>query len=150
MFTLYSLFKFLHVVSAIVWIGGVATMTFINARLSKVETTEAMQALSSTSGFYGRVVVGPAALLTLIAGIATALQMGISFSALWISWGFMAIFLSLILGATFIRVTTNKLSLATTSGGAVINLQNRLALFNIINLLLLLSTVWMMVFKPTL
>lgn len=150
MFTLYSLFKFLHVVAATFWIGGVATMTFINARLSKVETTEARQALSSTSTFYGRVVVGPAALLTLIAGIATALQMGISFSALWISWGFTAIFLSLILGATFIRVTTNKLSLATTNGGAVVNLQNRLALFNVINLLLLLSTVWMMVFKPTL
>ncbi len=150
MFTLYSFFKFLHVVSAIVWIGGVAMTTFINARLSSVKTPEAMQALSSTSSFYGRVVVGPAALLTLIAGVATTLQMGIGFDALWISWGFTAIFLSLILGATFIRITTNKLFLATTSGGVMVGLQNRLALFNIINLLLLLSTVWMMVFKPTL
>jgi hypothetical protein len=58
--------------------------------------------------------------------------------------------LSLILGVTFIRVTNNKLSLAMTSSGSIVGLQNRLALFNIINLLLLLSTVWMMVFKPTL
>jgi uncharacterized membrane protein len=150
MFTLYSFFKFLHVVSAIVWIGGVATLTFVNARLSKVKQPEAVQALSKESNFYSRVVVGPAAALTLVAGIATALQMGVSFSVLWIGWGFTAIFLSLILGVTFIRVTNNKLSLAMTSSGSIVGLQNRLALFNIINLLLLLSTVWMMVFKPTL
>lgn len=149
-FTLYSLFKFLHVAAVIIWLGGVATTTFVNARLSTVKHPEAVQALSSASSFYGRVVVGPAAILTLVAGIATALRMGVSFGALWISWGFTAIFLSLLLGATLIRVTANKLSLATTKGGTIVGLQNRLALFNLINLLLLLSAVWMMVFKPTL
>jgi uncharacterized membrane protein len=152
MVTLYTLFKFLHIVSAIVWIGGVSTLSLLNFRLSRLNQPQALQALSRESNFYGRAVVGPAAALTLIAGIVTATQMGVSFSSLWITWGFTAIFCSFILGATLTRITTNKLNklsqLSTATTQQVSAVQNRLAVLNILDVLLLLSTVGAMVFKP--
>jgi uncharacterized membrane protein len=152
MITLYTLFKFLHVVSAITWIGGVTTLSILNFRLSRSGQPQAMQVLSSASNFYSRVVVGPAAALTLVAGIATALQMGVSFSSLWITWGFVGIFLSLILGLTFTRITTNKLSqlAKAESYQEMGTIQNRLATLNLVDALLLLSVVAAMVFKPVL
>jgi len=30
-FTLYTLFKFLHVLAAMIWIGGLSTLTILNA-----------------------------------------------------------------------------------------------------------------------
>lgn len=150
MVTLYTLFKFVHVGSVIVWLGGVLTLSVLNFRLSRIRQPEVVQALSRESNFYGRAVVGPAAALTLVAGIITATQMDISFNSLWIIWGFIAIFCSLILGTTLTRITTNKLSQLATTGDhqQVSVVQNRLAMLNMLGVVLLLSTVGAMVFKP--
>ena len=88
MLTLFSVFKFLHVVAAIVWVGGVITMTLLNVRLASTRNSAAMAALSSVGGFIGQRVFGPAAAITLLAGIATALNAGFQMRSLWIIWGF--------------------------------------------------------------
>jgi uncharacterized membrane protein len=151
--TLYTLFKYVHIVSAIVWIGGVITLSILQFRIVRSSNAQAVQALSKESNFYGRAVVGPAAALTLIAGIITATRMGVSFNSLWIIWGFIAIFFSFILGTTFTRITTNRLSYLTTTGASsqqVNAVQNRLAILSSLDILLLLSAVAAMVFKPVL
>jgi uncharacterized membrane protein len=152
MITVVSAVKFLHVVAVIVWLGGVASLTVLNLRLARTASRDALSALSDASEFYGRVVVGPAAALTLLAGIATTLSAGFRFGSLWITWGFAAILLSVLLGATLIRMTTARLRTAATAGdgAGVPVLQRRLKLLNGLNMLLLLSTVWAMVAKPTL
>jgi uncharacterized membrane protein len=154
MFTIYTLFKFLHVASVIIWIGGVCTLTILNMRLTREQDRSVLSALLQQSNFYGKAIIGPAAALTLIAGIVTAVNVGYKFSSLWITWGFVAIFASLILGATLIRSVNGKLGelapVATPGEPRLRALQQRLATLNIINLLLLLSAVGAMVFKPTL
>jgi len=151
---LYSALKFLHVASVIVWVGGVITLTFLNMRLARTRDEGTLAALASASEFYGRAVIGPATGLTLLAGIASALSVGLPLSALWIIWGFAAILLSLALGATLIRITAQQLgALAATANSAtaqVAALQRRLMGLNIINIVLLLSAVWAMIAKPTL
>ncbi len=72
MFSIYTLFKFIHVAAVIIWIGGVLALTVINARLAGEKEQVALLSLSRLSNFYGKVVIGPAAIITLIAGIATA------------------------------------------------------------------------------
>jgi uncharacterized membrane protein len=154
MFTLFTLFKFLHVLSVIVWIGGVLTFTVLNLRLTLEQDRGVLAALQRQSNFFGRAVIGPAAALTLIAGIVTAVSAGFDFGALWITWGFVAILISLILGATLIRMTNNNLGALVTSAGSsdvtVHAAQQRLALLNLLNLLLLISAVAAMVLKPSL
>jgi uncharacterized membrane protein len=154
MLTLFSVLKFLHIVAAIVWVGGVITMTFLNVRITRTGSTAAMAALSSVGVFFSQWVFGPAAGITLLAGIATALTAGFQMRSLWIIWGFMAILLSIVLGATLTRVTTQRLgALAATpnsDGAQLAALQNRLGMLNALNILLLLSAVWAMVSKPML
>jgi uncharacterized membrane protein len=154
MYTIYNLFKFLHVAAAILWIGGVCTLSLINLRLARKQDRTALASLSRQSGFYGRAIIAPAAAVTLIAGIVMVASSGLNFGALWITWGFAGLFGSIALGAAFIRRVTEALvELAPAAAPAdpqVIALQRRLATLNLINLLILLSTVGAMVFKPIL
>jgi uncharacterized membrane protein len=148
----YNLFKFLHITGAIAWIGGTVMLTALNVRLAR-EGEGAQAALARASGTLGRVLVGPAAALTLIAGITTAAVGGIDMSALWITWGFTGIIVSIVLGATVIRRTTASLETALAGNPGptperVAALRGRLTGLNLLNLLVLLSVVAAMVFKP--
>ncbi len=152
MLTLFSALKFLHVVAAIVWVGGVITITTLNMRLASTRNSAAMAALASAGRFLGQRVFGPAAAITLLAGIATALTAGFQMRSLWIIWGFAVILLSIVLGATVVRTTTQRLgTLAATPNSDSVQiaaLQSRLQMLSTLNILLLLSAVWAMVAKP--
>ena len=152
MLTLFSVFKFLHIVAAIIWVGGVITMTLLNARLASTRNSAAMAALSSVGGFFGQRVFGPAAAITLLAGIVTALSAGFPMRSVWIIWGFLVILLSFGMTATLTRSTTQRLGVLaatpTSDGAQIVALQSRLWMLTVLNILLLLSAVWAMVSKP--
>ncbi len=154
MFSTYLLFKFLHISAAIVWIGGAFTLSVINARLAREKDQAALEALSRQSSFFGSVVFGPAAAITLIAGIVMVAVSGFSFGTFWITWGFVGIFGSVLLGGVFTRRVGERLSKLASTAEAIdprmARLQKRLSILNVIDLLVLLSVVWAMVFKPTL
>jgi len=151
---IYTLFKFLHVVGVIVWVGGVFTLNVLGGRLARERDPAAVAALSRQATFYGRSVLGPATGITLVAGVVAAGIGRISFATLWIVWGLLAILLSGILGGTAIRRAGEQLSeLAPTAPEGdpqVAALRRRVLTLDWINLLLLFSAVGAMVFKPTL
>ncbi|MGL4610199.1 MAG: DUF2269 family protein [Trueperaceae bacterium] len=147
MLTLYTLFKYIHIVAAIIWIGGVVTLSIFNVRIACLSNLQALQVLVKEGNVYGRMIVGPAAALTLVAGIITATRMGVSFNSLWIIWGFVAIFLSFIWGATLTRMTTNQLAhlMTTAPNSQQINVaQNRLIFLNSLDILEAISKIILM------
>ena len=153
MFTIYNLFKYLHIIAVIVWIGATFTLTLLNGRIAAAGDRQALMTLSRHSGFIGRAVVAPAATTTLITGVVMVLNSSLRFSMLWITWGLGGIFVSgLVIGAMFMRRTGQELlKLAPTASSddpRVAQLQRRLAILNIINLLVLLSVEAAMVFRP--
>jgi hypothetical protein len=99
------------------------------------------------------VVIGPASGLTLSAGIVMIAVSGLGFP-FWVIWGFAAIIISVALGAALISRANEKVRsvIATTEPGdpRLRAAQRRLATLNMINVLVLLSAVWAMVFKPSL
>jgi uncharacterized membrane protein len=143
--TVYNWFKFLHLISAIVWVGGVITVGILGALIAREKNQAVLAALARQSRYHGMVVIGPAAGLTLIAGIVMIAVSGLGVP-LWVIWGFAAIIVSMALGATLIRRAGDELStLAATAelGDPRLHaLQQRLATLNIINVLVLLSAVW--------
>ena len=150
----YTLFKFLHVTGAIVWVGGVIMLAVLHARLAAGGAGPGQASLAHISGVLGRTMVGPAAALTLVAGVAAA-GIGGSMGALWTTYGFVGILVSMGLGSTAIRRTTTALQSAlvvpAVSGAADLDsLRSRLTILNLCNVAVLLSVVAAMVFKPTL
>jgi hypothetical protein len=189
MFSWYAFFTFLHVTAVIIWVGGAATLAVINLRLEREPDLGALRFLSRQSGFLGRAVMGPAALVTLIAGLVLAGLLGAGFT-LWMSWGLAAIFGSMALGGTVLRRAHEELAALAAAGaaldaqgGAVVGtnagavasgmagatwgsaaaiagatpdlarlgvVRRRLAVLSVLNVVLLLSAVAAMVFKPAL
>ncbi len=151
--TVYNLFKFLHIVGAIGWIGGVVTFSILSARVAREKDQAVLEAMTGLMRFNGMVVIGPASGLTLIAGIVMIAVSGLGVP-LWVIWGFAAIIVSVALGATLIRRANEEVremaARAEPGEQRLSGLQQRLLTLNIINVLLLLSAVWAMVFKPTL
>jgi uncharacterized membrane protein len=149
----YTLLKFIHVAAAMVWVGGAVAITVLTARLVREQDRGVLLALAQRAGSFGGAVLGPAAVITLLAGIATTATVGFPFSSLWITWGFAGVLASIFLGATLIRRTFVEMAqIAATPGVDDMRLnalQARLSLLNLANLLILLSTVGAMVFKPT-
>jgi uncharacterized membrane protein len=141
----YDLFKFIHVAAVIVWVGGVVTIFVMNARLTRAAEPQAQAALAGQSRAFGQTVMGPSAGVTLVAGIITMLVGDISLATVWILWGLASVAASLLLGATVIRRTTERLA---SGSGDRRPLQLRLARLNLANLVILFSAVAAMVFKP--
>jgi uncharacterized membrane protein len=152
MFTWYSLFKFLHVTSVVIWVGGMITLAVVNAWLARERNNATSLLLSRHSEFFGRAVIGPAAGITLASGIAMVGLTGWHLP-LWVGWGFAGLFGSIALGATFVRRTGLELehlsAVEDVDQARMAVLRRRLALLNGLNMVLLLSTLWAMVFKVT-
>jgi uncharacterized membrane protein len=154
MISTYTLLKFLHVAAAMIWVGGAVAITVLTARLVREQDRGALVALAQRVGSFGGSVLGPAAVTTMIAGIAVAATVGFPFGSLWITWGFAGLFASIFLGSTLIRRTLVEMTQIAATPDAdktqLRTLQARLSMLNFANLVILLSTVGAMVFKPIL
>lgn len=153
MSTLYLTFRFLHVTSAIVWVGGVIALAVVNARLARAGEASASQAVARAGVFFGTAVMMPAAVVTLLAGFALLGVTGRGLQ-LWTVWGLAGVFGSILLGALVLRRAGQELSALSArpspDTARIAVLRRRLTRGGLFNIVLLVSTVWAMVFKPTL
>ena len=151
---MYDLVKFIHILGAIVWLGAGFTFLVLNARLARAQDHAGIAAMASQGTWFGKAVFSTAAGVTLVAGIVTVLASdgAWSFGEFWVTWGFVGVVLSIIFGAVLSERTTAQLSAAAQSSGSqspqVAQLQRRLTLYGTIDLLVLVSVVAAMVWKP--
>ena len=90
MIMVYNLFKFLHIVGAIGWLGGFVTFSIISTRSAREKNPAVLATLEQLMRLNGMAVIGPASGLTLLAGIVMIVVSGMAIS-LWVIWGFAAI-----------------------------------------------------------
>jgi uncharacterized membrane protein len=151
--SLYLWLKFVHVTAAVVSVGGFLTLTVLNARIGRAGEPAAAAALGQQSEVFGRTVLGPAMGILLIAGVWMAGQFGIPFTDLWIVWGLVGFVAFILLGVVALGRTGAELGALARSAGPndprVTALRQRIAVLGWLSLLVLLSVIWAMVFKPT-
>jgi putative copper export protein len=155
MSTLETLVHFLHLLAAIVWLGGVLALNILQLQAGRGPDRAALGPVLRRSDLYGRAVIAPAGAVTLLTGILLVIQDDqASWSDLWVWWGIAGMVVSLGLGATLIRANNAGLRQLTAQprhdDRQVSAGQRRAAVLYAINLLVLLSVVWAMAFQPTL
>lgn len=151
--SLYLWLKFIHIASVAVWIGGIIALVVLNARMARTGEPSMAASLGQQSEYFGRSVLGPAMGLTLLAGLGTAGVAGFPFSSAWIVWGIVGFILSIAIGVIAVGRTAAELGQVAASAGPsdprFAATRGRLVTLNVVNVLLLASIVWAMVFKPT-
>jgi len=118
--TVYLLLKFVHVAAIIVWVGGIFALSLLNAHAAGSGNAPAQAEMGRLSEYFGRVAIGPAMIVAVLAGIATAWRIGFPFSSLWIVWGLIGFVLS---GALigFIGRTARDFSALSAGAGQLVN-----------------------------
>lgn len=149
--SIYNWLQFIHVAAAMVWLGGSVALTVLNARLTGRLDHDGTAALATQSRTLGSRLFGPAAIVTLLAGLGmvAVADMG---GQLWVTWGMGVVLASLILSVVFTRRFAHRLGQLAVDPDPdleiMAGLRTRLGVTNALNLLLLLSAVWAMVVKP--
>jgi len=149
---MYNLLKFIHVVSAIAWFGGIIMLFLLNNRFARAGNQDLVKALGQQGAALSMTFFMPAAIVALVTGIAMVMVGRLDFGATWISWGFLGFILSMIIGGVLTGGTARRLAKAVQAGSAtqedIARAQKRINLYVRLNLLVLLSVVWAMVAKP--
>ena len=99
--TLYEFLLFVHIASAVTWVGGGITLQVVALRALASAEPARMAAIAADSDWIGKRIYMPASLLVLGAGVWMVLEGDLGFGRGWIMVGLGGFAVSLILGATF-------------------------------------------------
>jgi uncharacterized membrane protein len=152
--TWYLLFKAMHVVAAVIWVGGAAFSAILGHRVSRSGHAEQMARFSGDMEAIGVRLFMPSAVALLISAIAMMFNGDLEWGQLWVVYGLLVWFLAFLLGVAFFGPQTVRLN-------AVIELQGphslearrrmrQLLTVSDCELVLLVGVVWAMVLKLTL
>ena len=148
---MYNFWQFLHVTSAIVWVGSAALALFLSFSLAAAKTNPIAAPATRLMETKSVPLFMAASLLTLATGLVLAFGW-VGFEPLWIKIGLGGIVVSLVMGFGYFRPTIPKLEKATQELGpddpGVQAMVRQVNLVSLIELLVFLIVVWAMVSKP--
>ena len=146
----YEILVFIHILSATLWLGGGIVMELLHLRLGTSPTTEQLRDFFSMSHWISPRLFMPAALSTLISGVALVFMGGAGWGDTWIIIAIVGVVITVAIGATQIGPTVARISALMDSGdpSAIAPLTRKLALVTRIDLAILLLVLFDMVFKP--
>ena len=150
----YSALMFVHVLSAIVWVGGACTVQVYALRALGTDDPVKVASFASDTEFVGTRVFIPASLILLVSGMFTLHDSaGLwSYSQGWVQFGLVVIVLSIAVGIGYLGPEAGRIARATEAGGVespeVQERIRRIFLISRIELVFLLAVVFDMVVKP--
>jgi uncharacterized membrane protein len=152
--THYNEFKFVHVLAAIIWVGGAATAQVYALLAVRTNDPVRVAAFAGDTEFVGTRIFLPASVILLVSGILTVRESGGAwgYGQGWVQFGLAVIALSIVTGAGFLGPESGRISKATKAGGVespeVQARIRRIFLVSRIELVLLVAVVFDMVVKP--
>jgi uncharacterized membrane protein len=150
--SLYEWLVVIHVVMAVVWVGGGAVLNILAIRTQRANDPDRLYALARDVEWVGTRVFIPASIVLLIAGIWAAAEGNWEFSQAWISIGFMGYIISFLAGILYFGPESGRIAkLVAAEGAASATVQarlSRLLVFTRIELVILIVVIAAMVAKP--
>jgi uncharacterized membrane protein len=153
--TSYELFKFLHVVGAIVWLGSGIGLLMLNQQFIRARDHQGLLAIGHRTEALGTKLFAPASLVTVGAGVVmVATTDSLGFGDLWILIGFAGLVLSGVAQMAVAAPAYARFQALVEEYGPesedVAGAARGLRLGNVLDIGVLLVVVWAMVAKPTL
>jgi uncharacterized membrane protein len=146
----YLWLKFVHVLAASLWVGGVVMLS-VGPRRQGGD----YEAPDPQTPIYrhppGGMLIPASMITTVVAGIALGHQSG--GMAPWALWGLVVAVVSAVVALAFVRRYDRELMAYEATGQTEAQraalLRRRIRRLGLLNVVLLLSAVWAMVYKPT-
>ncbi len=153
MLNAYTIFKSIHVLGVVIWVGSDVAIHVFALRAVKAGPTFAGY-FAKEAAWYAMFINTIASLVVLIAGFATLSKLpGYSLSTLWVSIGFVVWLASFLTGVFYLGPTSGKLGKsideAGTMGAPEQAILDKVLLVSRIDMLLLMLVVVDMIVKPT-
>lgn len=148
----YTLIKFLHVLTAIVWVGGGFLLALTAIRAERADDREAMLVNMRNTGKLGDLVMMPSALLTLVFGLLMC-WFWVGFTDLWIIIGLAGYAATFVIGAGIMKPSADRLTAIVEKEGmspAAMAIGRRVLQIAKFDYTVMLIIVAAMVLKPTL
>jgi len=116
MLTLEPWLLFLHILGAIIWIGGGVMLSLIAARTRRSEDPRSIAEFAKTLSYVGLRVLAPAVITVLLTGILMVLvSAGWEFTQLWILLALGIFVIAFLLGAVYLSRVALELQRLTAS-----------------------------------
>ncbi len=149
---MYDFLLTVHILAALVWVGGGISMHILGRRVLKRGDAEEIYKFSAEVNVIGMRIYAPTSLILLVAGILLVNEAGYDFSQLWITLAFVGWIISFIIGVGYYGPQDKKLQALVaadgpTASGAVENVRQAL-MVNSIEILILTLVVVDMTIKP--
>jgi uncharacterized membrane protein len=150
--TLDSWLKLGHILGAMVWVGGGAMLAVLASRARSSSTDAELVGFLKTMGWASARVFLPAVVAVLVFGVWMVLENGAwNFGQLWVLLAIGLFVVAFLVGALYLGRLGVQMGRAAQSGAPsadVRSLLGRWVAGYAVVLLILLVTVWDMVFKP--
>jgi len=150
----YNALKFVHVLAAVVWVGGACTVQVYAFLATRSNDPVKVAAFASDTEFVGMRVFLPSSLILLVSGMFTLHDSsGLwSYGQGWVQFALVVIALSIVVGAGYLGPEAGRIARATERSGVdspeVQERIRRVFLVSRIELVFLLAVVFDMVVKP--
>lgn len=148
----YSIVKFLHIVTATIWVGGGFTLMLLGVLADRAGNRENVMFIMRTVAQLGNRLFAPMSMLTLLFGLIMA-WFWIGFSNLWIVIALCGFAAAFVTGTFVFKPTADKMLALVEKEGispAAMDLARRMLAFGKIDYAVMLVVVADMVLKPTL
>jgi len=146
----YSIVKFLHVGSAVIWVGGAFIMVILGARADRARNDNEIVAIVLQVAWAAERIYVPASIATLVFGLILA-TIGSLWSNLWVILGLVGVATTVGLGIIVLTPLAKKVESGFKAGGAtpgVVATCRELLTLAKFDLVLLFTVIADMVLKP--
>jgi uncharacterized membrane protein len=150
--TWYTFFKSVHVVAAVIWVGGALMIQAFALRIVRTRDARRIAEFAKDSEVIGMRVFIPATWLLMLAAIGMMLNLDLSWGQNWIVFGLIAWALSFVVGAGFLGPESGRIAAIVEREGpesqAAQARISRILLISRCEVVILLAVVVNMVVKP--
>lgn len=150
---LESWIHLIHIIGAIIWVGGGVMLNVIGARARQSENPYAIREFAQLLSYVGTRVLMPAVVAVIVTGVWLVLASpGWSFTQLWVILALGAFVVAFVVGAMYLSRIALELERLATGASASLQaardvLDRWIAGYRVV-LVILLFVLWDMVFKP--